>query len=1503
MQNTRHRGGLYDAQFEHDACGLGTVVHLDGVASHSVVTQALEVLKRLNHRGATGSDPETGDGAGILIQMPHRFLARVAASDGIDLPAAGDYGIGMVFLPQHATHRLRCEEIAVRTVAEEGHRAVGWRDVPVESAAIGAVARASEPRTRQLIVERRHGSLDAFERKLYVIRRRIEKAVRAANINDFAIVSLSTKTIVYKGLLLATQVGAYYPDLADPDIESALAIVHSRFSTNTLGSWDLAHPFNLIAHNGEINTIRGNSNWLAAREPQMHSKLFGGDLQKLYPITEEGWSDSAKLDAALELLLQAGRPLEHALTMLIPPAWSDPTLEMDDDVRAFYEYHTTLIEPWDGPAAVIATDGEKVVATLDRNGLRPGRWLRTKDGICVLASEIGVLDIPEADIVETGRLEPGRMLMFDTAAGRVVLDHEIKRVLSRQRPYRQWLNQYKLHLDDLRPQQGMTIDEGALPQLQRIFGYTREDLSLLLTPMALTGAEAIGSMGDDTPLAALTSRNRLLPSYFKQQFAQVTNPPVDSERERLVMSLRVGVGAIGNLLEESPEHCRRVTTLSPILTNGELEKLRALRREGFRAATISTLFPLAEGESGLAQALDLVCREAAQLVWGGTTIVILSDRGASDTMAPIPPLLATAAVHSHLVRQGARTMCGLVVESGEPRETMHMALLIGYGAAAVNPYLALECLRELHRNGDLGDLEVGEARKRYIQALGKGLLKICSKMGISTIQSYRGSQLFEAVGLGTELVERYFPGTVSRVGGLELVNIADEIRERYELNVETAEPGDLLEAGGEYQFRIGGERHAWRPDSIVALQRAVRDDEYATFRVFAEEIDAGTDRAITLRDLFEIIPAGPAIALDEVEPASVIVRRFATGAMSLGSISRETHETLAIAMNRLGGRSNTGEGGEDMARSTPDKNGDLRRSSVKQVASGRFGVTTPYLVDADQLQIKMAQGAKPGEGGQLPGHKIDAYIARLRHSVPGVTLISPPPHHDIYSIEDLAQLIHDLKCVNPAADVSVKLVAQAGVGTVAAGVAKAKAEHIVISGHDGGTGASPLSSLKYAGLPWEMGLAEAHEVLVMNDLRALVTLQVDGGLRTGRDVLIGALLGAEEFGFSTAPLIAAGCIMMRVCHLNTCPVGIATQDPVLRKRFRGTPEEVVRYFLFVAEHLRELMAAIGLRTVDELIGRRDLLAQRTERPVWLESLDLSPILAHPRLPGEPAPIKSRPQDHMLDHKIDVDIIKEAEPALDKGTPVVIERVVRNIDRTFGAMLAGEIARRVGPEGLPAGTIQLKVQGHGGQSFGAFAFAGMDITLEGPVNDYVGKGLSGGVIAVRAATDAGYDVATSTYVGNVALYGATSGRAFLRGRAGERFCVRNSGATAVVEGVGDHGCEYMTGGVVVILGPTGRNFAAGMSGGVAFVHDPDGRLEARLNPASVSLERVDSKADRTLLEGLLQEHLTRTDSPIAKHLLTKWNESVRHFVKVMPDDYARVLAEQAATDTEAAIAGD
>ena len=1501
--------GLYDPAFEHDACGLGALIQLDGTASHDLVAHALEALRRLDHRGATGADPDTGDGAGILLQMPHRMLERVADEVGIELPAAGDYGVGMVFLPRDPRERLRCEEIAVRIVAEEGHRALGWREVPVAEGVIGPVARSSQPLISQLFIERRDmdGDQDAFERTLYVIRRRLEKAVALAGIPSgrFAVASLSSRTVVYKGLLRGNQVAAFFPDLTAADTESALALVHTRFSTNTLGTWDLAHPFNMIAHNGEINTVRGNGNWLSAREPQMRSDLFGGNLQKLFPIADEGWSDSAKLDAALELVVQAGRPLEHALAMLIPPAWNDPSLDIDEDVRAFYEYHATVIEPWDGPAAVVATDGTKVVAALDRNGLRPGRWVRTRDGLCALASEIGVLDIPQSEIVETGRLEPGRMLMFDTASGRVIRDAEIKRVLSRKRPYRQWIERYKLYLDDLRPQPTHPIESDQLAELQGIFGYTREDLDLLLAPMATGGTEPVGSMGDDTPLAALTNRPRMLTTYFKQQFAQVTNPPVDPERERLVMSLRVGVGAIGNLLDETPEHCRRVTTLSPILQNGELEKLRALRRDGFRAATLSTLYRTADGGEGLAHALDVLCREAAQLVWGGVTILILSDRGATAEEAPIPPLLATAAVHSHLVRQGARTMCGLVVESGEPRETMDMALLIGFGAAAVNPYVALETIRDLHARGELGDLDLGEARRRYVQALGKGLLKICSKMGISTIQSYRGAQIFEAIGLGRELVDRYFPGLISRVGGLELGDIADEVRERIEAAEERKVPGDegLLDAGGQYQFRIGGERHAWNPESIVALQRAVRDDAYDSYRAFAEAIDGGEDREIALRDLLEIVPAGPPIPLEDVEPSSEIVKRFATGAMSLGAISTEAHETLAIAMNRIGGRSNSGEGGEDLARSIPDADGSLRRSAIKQVASGRFGVTTPYLVDADQLQIKMAQGAKPGEGGQLPGHKVDDVIARLRHSTPGVGLISPPPHHDIYSIEDLAQLIHDLKCANPAADISVKLVAEAGVGTVAAGVAKAKAEHIVISGHDGGTGASPLSSLKHAGLPWELGLAEAHEVLVMNDLRAQIALQVDGGLKTGRDVLVGALLGAEEFGFSTSPLIAAGCIMMRVCHLNTCPVGIATQDPVLRERFRGTPDHVIRYFLFVAEHLRELMAEMGIARVDDLIGRRDLLRERTERPPWLAALDLNPLLVHPRSPEAPAPVRSRAQDHHLDEKVDNDLIAAAAPALERGEPTVIEQRVSNTDRTVGGMLAGEIARRHGPAGLPEGTLRVLLSGYGGQSFGAWTMPGTEIVLDGPVNDYLGKGLSGGTIVVRAPEDAGFDVATSTYVGNVALYGATSGKVFLRGRAGERFCVRNSGATAVVEGVGDHGCEYMTGGIAVVLGTTGRNFAAGMSGGMAFVLDADERFAERVNTTSVSLEPVTSKEDRALLEGLLREHRERTGSPVADALLRDWPGSVQRFVKVMPDDFARVLAERAAADAEAAIAGD
>jgi glutamate synthase domain-containing protein 2/glutamate synthase domain-containing protein 1/glutamate synthase domain-containing protein 3 len=1480
----------------HDACGLGAVVRLDGERTHALIEQALEVLENLDHRGATGSDPETGDGAGILSQLPDAFFRRVAREDvGVELGAAGDYAVGTVFLPRRSALRLRCEELFVRICAEEGHRALGWRDVPVCSDRIGTLARGSEPVVRQLLVERREGDAEAFERKLFVIRRRVEKATAAAGVPDadFSIVSLSSRVVVYKGLLRARQLRGYYPDLAAPDFAACLAVVHSRFSTNTLGTWDLAHPFNLIAHNGEINTVRGNANWLHAREPQLRSPLFGGDLQKVFPIAEERWSDSAKLDAALELLVHGGRSLPHALAMLVPPAWTDPTLDLPDDVRAFHEYHASLIEPWDGPAAIVASDGTQVVACLDRNGLRPARFLRTRDDVVVLASEVGVLDVDPADVVEAGRLEPGRMLVLDTASGRVVRDAEVKRVLARRRPYRRWLDEQKLFLDDQRPQSVEPLDPDDLSRLQRAFGYTHEDLRQLIAPMARDGAEPVGSMGDDTPLAALSERPKLLPSYFKQHFAQVTNPPIDPQREALVMSLRTTVGAIRNLLDETPAHCHRVAMPTPILQSGDLAKLRALPRDRFRAATLKTLYPVADGAAGLEQALDELCREASKRVWDGHEILILSDRGVDRELAPISPLLATAAVHSHLVREGARTMCGLVVESGEPREAMHFALLIGYGAAAVNPYLALESLRALHASGDLGDVSFGTARERYVQAVCKALLKICSKMGISTIQSYRGAQIFEAIGLGRSFVQHYFPGTTSRVGGLELHDLHEEAAERHAAAFPPRplpEPPEL-DPGGEYQLRRRGEHHTWNPGTIVPLQRAVRDAAPASFAEYAEAIDGAAAQLQTLRGLLELVPAAEPVPLDEVESSSEIVKRFATGAMSLGSLSPEAHETLAIAMNRLGGRSNTGEGGEDPRRSIRDANGDLRRSAIKQVASARFGVTARYLVDADQLQIKVAQGAKPGEGGQLPGHKVDETIARLRHATPGVGLISPPPHHDIYSIEDLAQLIHDLKSVNPHAEISVKLVAEAGVGTVAAGVAKAKAEHVVIAGHDGGTGASPLSSLKHAGLPWELGLAEAHQVLVSNGLRRRVRLQVDGGLRTGRDVVVGALLGAEEFAFSTAPLVALGCVMMRVCHLNTCPVGIATQDPELRRRFAGTPEHAVRYFLFVAEQVRELMATLGVRRFDDLVGRVDLArCADTARWSWLHALDLQPLLAPAAdaLAAGP-PVRGEPQDHALDVAVDHEWLPLVARAA-AGEAVVASRRIRNTDRSPGAMLAGEIARQA-PDGL-RGTITLKLRGAGGQSLGAFAPAGLTIDLEGLCNDYAGKGLSGGTLVVRPPRASSYAAAEQVVVGNVVLYGATGGDAYLSGQAGERFAVRNSGANAVVEGVGDHGCEYMTGGCVVVLGAVGRNFAAGMSGGIAFLLADDA-LARRVNRDTVALEPVEDPEDAALLVRLVAAHRLRTGSEVAARLLADEERLPERFVKVMPHDLRRVFETRSA----------
>jgi glutamate synthase domain-containing protein 2/glutamate synthase domain-containing protein 1/glutamate synthase domain-containing protein 3 len=1458
---------LYDPRFEHEACGLGAIARLDGRASHEVVEQALGALANLAHRGATGADPDTGDGAGIMTQLPDRFLRGLARSElGHDLPEPGCYATGIVFLPRDATLRQRCEELCVRICAEEGHRALGWRDMPVRGDRIGPVARACEPVVRQLFVERRSGDAAAFERKLYVIRRRVERAAAAAGVPEaeFTIVSLSARRLVYKGLLTAPQLAEYYEDLADPAFESALALVHSRFSTNTFGTWDLAHPFNLLAHNGEINTVRGNGNWLTAREPQLRSQLLGDDLPKLYPIAEERWSDSAKLDAAIELLVMGGRSLAHALSMLVPPAQAESG--GDDRVRAFHEYHAALAEPWDGPAAIVATDGVRVVAGLDRNGLRPLRFVRSRDGLVIVSSEVGVVEIDARDIAEAGRIAPGQLLVADSETGAVSGDREVKRALARRRPYRAWLDGHRIALDELAGTEAAPRPAVGRDRLLTAFGYTAEELELIVDVLAREGTEPVGSMGDDAAAAVLSARPRLLSAFFRQQFAQVTNPPIDPQREALVMSLATSVGPIGNLLDERPEDCRGVICTRPVLTAEEAGRLRGA--PGLETVTLEARYRVADGPEGLERAIDRLCAEASRAAWDGAGIVILSDRGVGSEHAPVPALLATAAVHSHLVREGARTMCGLVVESGEPRETMHVALLIGYGAAAVCPYLALETLDE-------------PLRAPFVEALSRGLLKACSKMGISTVQSYRGAQIFEAVGLGPGLIGRYFPGTVSRIGGVELADLHADVAERHAaaFPADGEAPG-AMEVGGDYRYRAGGERHVWAPGAIVSLQRSVRDADPAAYEAFRSEVaDA------SLRGLLDLAPAGPPLADAGVEPAAEIVKRFATGAMSLGAISPEAHETLAIAMNRLGGRSNSGEGGEDLARSIADPNGDLRRSAIKQVASGRFGVTAAYLVDADQLQIKIAQGAKPGEGGQLPGSKVDARIAELRHSLPGVGLISPPPHHDVYSIEDLAQLVHDLKCVSPGAEISVKLVAEAGVGTIAAGVAKAKAEHIVIAGHDGGTGAAPLGSIKHAGLPWELGLAEAHQVLVRNGLRGRVRLQVDGGLRTGRDVVVAAALGADEFGFSTAPLVAAGCVMMRVCHLNTCPVGIATQDPELRRRFAGTPEDVVRYFLLVAGEVRELLAELGVATLADAIGRGDLLRQRERARERRAGIDLTSVIATSPDPGRgPAP---RPQDHGLDATLDARLIDAAAGAIEAGEPVAFDHDARNTDRSIGAQLAGEIARRAGPAGLPDGSVILRLRGCAGQSLAAFAPAGLTIDLTGACNDYAGKGLSGGRLIVRPAPDAGFIPERNVIAGNTVLYGATSGEAFFRGRAGERFAVRNSGAKAVVEGVGDHGCEYMTGGVVVVLGPTGRNFAAGMSGGIAFVLDEGGMLADRCNTDTVALVPL-TEEDTDVLWSLLGRHLEHTGSDVASRLFAARPAPVEWFVKVMPHDLRRAL---------------
>ncbi|HXJ80162.1 MAG TPA: glutamate synthase large subunit [Candidatus Methylomirabilis sp.] len=1489
--------GLYDPAHEHDACGVGFVVDITGRPSHAVVDQALTVLKNLLHRGACGCEVNTGDGAGILIQMPHAFLMRECSRLGIALPAPGHYGAGLVFLPHEPAERAECQRMLERMVVEEGQRVLGWRDVPSDDSPIGPSARSVEPVFKQIFIGRAPTVPDraAFERKLYVIRKRAEHAVRASQLAQrkfFYLPSLSANTLIYKGMLSADQIETMYPDVTDPLVESALALVHQRFSTNTFPSWPLAHPYRYIAHNGEINTLRGNINWMHAREAICRSALLGDDLKKILPIVLEGGSDSAIFDNVLEFLVMAGRPLPLAVLMMIPEAWSGHE-SMSEERKAFYEYHGCLMEPWDGPASIAFTDGTVIGAVLDRNGLRPSRYYVTKDGLVVMASEVGVLDIPPERVLLKERLHPGRIFLVDTAQGRIIDDAELKRVYASQHPYGEWLRAYLRPIESLpEPPEVPEPDHETVLQRQQVFGYTHEDLRILLAPMATKGEEPVGSMGTDTSLAVLSNRSRLLYDYFKQLFAQVTNPPLDGIREELVTQIATTIGPEGNLLEPTPEACRQIKLNTPILNNEELARIRHVDLPAFKATTVSMLFPVADGPAGLERALEELCRQASRAVADGYTYLILSDRGVDDRHAPIPALLATSGVHHHLIREGTRVKVGLIIETGEPREVHHMALLLGYGAGAINPYLAFETLDDMIRQGLLPGLDHKGAVKNYIKALNKGVLKVISKMGISTIQSYRGAQIFEAIGLDSAFVDRYFTWTASRIGGIGLDVVAREALMRHERAYPDRPVGaPELDWGGEYQWRRDGEYHLFNPETVFKLQHATRSGQYRIFREYTAQVDDQNRNRATLRGLFRLKLAETPVPLDEVEPVEAILKRFATGAMSYGSISLEAHETLAIAMNRMGGKSNTGEGGEDSTRYQRDASGDSRRSAIKQVASGRFGVTSEYLVNADDLQIKMAQGAKPGEGGQLPGHKVYPWIAKVRHSTPGVGLISPPPHHDIYSIEDLAQLIHDLKNANPLARISVKLVSEVGVGTVAAGVAKAHSDVVLISGHDGGTGASPLTSIKHGGTPWELGLAETQQVLVLNKLRDRIIVQTDGQMKTGRDVVVAALLGAEEYGFSTAPLVVLGCIMMRVCHLNTCPVGIATQDPKLRAKFTGKPEFVEAFFRFIADEVREHMSTLGFRTVDEMIGRVDRLDVEAAVEHWkARGLDFSAILYRPPVGPEVAIRQVVAQDHGLDRSLDVTtLVPMCKGALERREPVDVRLPIRNVNRTVGTILGSEITRRHGPQGLPDDTIRIHFTGSAGQSFGAFLPRGVTLTLEGDSNDYIGKGLSGGKLIVSPPREATFLAEENILVGNVVLYGATGGEAYFRGVAGERFAVRNSGALAVVEGVGDHGCEYMTGGRVVVIGGTGRNFAAGMSGGLAYVLDDRGDFKQRCNLGMVDLEPVIDTEDVETIKDLLARHIRYTQSPVAARLLVDWDRAQERFVKVIPKDYKRVLA--------------
>ncbi len=1490
------RQGLYDPRFEHDACGVGFVVNIKGEKSHEIVEQALSVLQNLDHRGACGCEENTGDGAGMLLQIPHTFFQHACEGLGFKLPDPGEYGVGMVFLPGDRKQRPQFEKIVKEIIVSEGQKLLGWRKVPTDNLYLGETAKSSEPFVRQVFIGRGPSIKDdmAFERKLYVIRRRAENAIRYAGLprgDFFYISSVSHRTIIYKGMLTPRQLVTFYPDLSDPEVKTAIAVVHSRFSTNTFPSWGRAHPYRYLIHNGEINTLRGNENWMHARQGMLASELFGDDLKKLFPVIQDDGSDSAKFDNCLEFLALSGRSLPHAVMMMIPEPWENHET-MDANKRAFYEYHSCLMEPWDGPASIAFTDGTVVGAVLDRNGLRPSRYYVTKDDLVIMASEVGVLDVPPERVLEKRRLQPGRMFLVDTSEGRIISDEEIKEQMAKAQPYRKWLNENVVNFDELPgvPDREPAANHQATLQRLQAFGYNFEDLRVNIGPMAQNSIQPVGSMGTDTPLAVLSDKPQLLYNYFKQLFAQVTNPPIDPIREELITSTTLTLGSEGNLVEPKPESCHQLRLHDPILKNSDMEKLRKIDQPGIKSIPLPILFDPKEGKEGLERTLEELFIAADQAIADGTTILILSDKGVDRTHAPIPALLASSGLHHHLIRSGTRTRVGLVLESGEPREVHHFCLLLGYGVQAINPYLAYECLNDMIHEGMLKDITYHDAVKGYDRAVYKGVVKVMAKMGISTIKSYCGAQIFEAVGLGQELVDKYFTWTPSRVGGIGLAEIAREAQQQharafptYPLN------GHTLEVYGQYQYRQDGELHLFNPRTIHLLQKASRNNDYRAFKEYTRLIDDQSERLATLRGLMKLKLAQKPIPINEVEPVEEIVKRFKTGAMSYGSISKEAHEALAIAMNRIGGKSNTGEGGEDPARYILEPNGDSKNSAIKQVASGRFGVTSYYLTQARELQIKMAQGAKPGEGGELPGRKVYPWIAKVRYSTPGVGLISPPPHHDIYSIEDLAQLIHDLKNANHHARISVKLVSEIGVGTIAAGVAKGHADVVLISGHDGGTGASPQTSIKHAGLPWELGLAETHQTLVLNNLRSRIAVETDGQLKTGRDVVIATMLGAEEFGFATTALVTLGCIMMRVCHLDTCPVGVATQNPELRKKFTGDPAHVVNFMRFIAQEMREYMAELGFRTVNEMVGRTDRLEVRRAVEHWkAKGLDYAAILYQPKVPAGVGRYCQIPQNHGLENALDNQVLLDlAQPALERREEVKAKLDIRNTNRVVGTILGSEVTRRFGPQGLPEDTIHFHFQGSAGQSFGAFVPPGMTLELEGDANDYFGKGLSGGKVILYPPEGSTFAPEENIIVGNVAFYGATSGEAYIRGMAGERFCVRNSGVRAVIEGVGDHGCEYMTGGRVVVIGKTGRNFAAGMSGGIAYVLDEDGTFKTRCNLETVGLERLDER-DVQEVEELLKRHAVYTRSARAWQILALWEENAPKFVKVMPRDYRRVL---------------